>query len=80
MAYFCWRLIKGGLYSTTLLSFFVLTNRSQGFFAYLPQCQLRMRRIFAGVYSRVALTQELNYIEKRTWLTNFPGKDLQEAR
>ena len=39
-----------------------------------------MSRIFAGVYLRVVLTQELNYIEKRTWLTNFPSKDLQEAR
>jgi len=64
-AYFWWRLIKGGLYSTKLLSFslFLLTDH-KGFFEYLPQCQSRMRRIFAGVYSRVALTQELNYIEK----------------
>ena len=40
VAYFCWLLFKGGLFSTKLHSFFfVLTNRSEWFSEYLPRCQ-----------------------------------------
>ena len=56
-AYFGWRLLKGGLYSTKLhrFSLFLLTDHKGVLnFCHVPQS--RMQHIFAGIYSRVALT------------------------